>query len=101
MKRFFAFALALLLAFFAVSCAMPEEEKVPEETEKPKTVYEIVGTIIGKNSYYDSDVTDDDIAKALIDAYVASTGDRHARYYNEEEFLALQGSSTGDRKSVV
>ena len=100
MKRFFAFALALLLAFFAVSCAMPEEEKVPEETEKPKTVYEIVGTIIGKNSYYDSDVTDDDIAKALIDAYVASTGDRHARYYNEEEFLALQGSSTGETVGI-
>ena len=100
MKKFFAFILALLLIFPAASCAATEEEKAPVETEKPKTVYEIVGTIIGKNSYYDDDITDDEIAKAVVDAYAASTGDRYARYYTEEEFLALQGSNTGETVGI-
>ena len=106
MKRFFVFALALLLAFFAVSCAAPEEAKVPEETkpvaetEKPKTVYELVGTIIGKNSYYVTDVTDDDIAKALVEAYAAASGDRYAKYYNEEEYNTLNEGSIGEKVGI-
>ena len=106
MKKFFAFILALLLTFLAVSCAVTENEKIPDdtsntaETEKPKTVYEIVGAIIGKNSYYDDDITDDEIAKAIIDAYAASTGDRYAKYYTKEEFLALQGDNTGETVGI-
>ena len=106
MKKFFAFILALILTFLSASCAVTEPEKVSDETskaaetEKPKTVYEIVGTIIEKNSYYDDDVTDDEIAKAIVDAYAASTGDRYAKYYTEEEFLALQGSNTGETVGI-
>ena len=103
MKKFFAFVSALILLVAALSsCGVAEDVKTPDETEKApeKKVYEIVGSIIGKNSYYVTDVTDDDIAAALVEAYSDAAGDKYAKYYSAEEYASLMEGNAGEKVGI-
>lgn len=103
MKRFLAFVFALIFAISALaSCGVSETAKTPSETEKEpeKKVYEIIGAIIGKNSYYVDDLTDEDIARALVEAYAEKAGDRYAKYYSAEEYRSLLEGSAGEKVGI-
>ena len=50
-------------------------------------------------AYYD-DIDDDKIAEYVLKAYVAATGDVHARYFTEEEFEEMMSSSMGEGEGI-
>lgn len=50
-------------------------------------------------AYYD-DVDDEKIAEYVLKAYVAATGDVHARYFTQEEFEEMMASSMGEGEGI-
>lgn len=61
---------------------------------------EIVKAMLERFSFYDVELTDEDMAYAAVDAYIAKTGDRYAKYYNEEEYAALQRENEGENQGI-
>ena len=50
-------------------------------------------------AYYD-DVDDEKIAEYVLKAYVAATGDVHARYFTEEEYAEMIASTEGSGEGI-
>lgn len=50
-------------------------------------------------AYYD-DVDDEKIAEYVLKAYVAATGDVHARYFTQEEFEEMMADSMGEGEGI-
>ncbi len=58
----------------------------------------LLDAIFERYSIYDLD--DEDMAVAVLNAYVEATGDKYAEYYTEEEYQSFKMSSTGDFEGV-
>lgn len=61
---------------------------------------DIVKAMLERFSFYDIEITDEDMAYAVVSAYIAKTGDRYAKYYNEEEYAALQRENEGENQGI-
>ena len=61
---------------------------------------DIVKAMLERFSFYDFELTDEDMAYAAVSAYIAKTGDRYAKYYNEEEYAALQKENEGENQGI-
>lgn len=61
---------------------------------------DIVKAMLERFSFYDVELTDEDMAYAAVSAYIAKTGDRYAKYYNEEEYAALQKENEGENQGI-
>ncbi len=59
---------------------------------------ELLSAIFETYSYHDLD--DEEMADALLKAYVASTGDRYAEYFNAEEYEAFIESAMGNTEGI-
>ncbi len=95
-------ACLLVLSFGLASCTfLPNLSDLPDNTETgDPTVDEIVKAMLERFSYYDVDISDEDLAYATVSAYIAKTGDKYARYYNEEEYAELVRENEGDTQGI-
>lgn len=95
-------ACLLVLSFGLSSCTfLTDLPNLPDDTDDGgTTVDEIVKAMLEHFSYYDVDISDEDLAYATVSAYIAKTGDKYARYYNEEEYAELVRENEGDTQGI-
>lgn len=102
-RRLIALTVALLALLIGLSSCtfLTDLPNLPDDTDDGgTTVDEIVKAMLEHFSYYDVDISDEDLAYATVSAYIAKTGDRYARYYNEEEYAELVRENEGDTQGI-
>ncbi len=60
----------------------------------------LIGSMLGNNSYYDYELTDEELSRAIVMAYQQSTGDIYAYYYTAEEYAQLTEENAGDSQGI-
>ncbi len=66
--------------------------------EGPFDELELISEIFKAYSY--AGVDEDEIMENVLKAYVNSTGDRYAEYYNAEEYKALRADTAGESEGI-
>ncbi len=60
----------------------------------------LIADLLATYSYYDYELTDEQLARAIVAGYKEVTGDLYAYYYNEEEYEALNDESAGENQGI-
>ncbi len=60
----------------------------------------LIGSMLGNNSYYTYELTDEELSRAIVIAYQQSTGDIYAYYYTAEEYAKLTEENAGDSQGI-
>ena len=71
-----------------------------EITTDGTKVSALIAHMLKSASYYDYELTDEELARAIVAGYREVTGDRYAYYYNAEEFAALSAENNGENKGI-
>ncbi len=69
-------------------------------TSNGTTVSTLISSLLETYSYYDYELTDEELARAIVAGYKEITGDRYAYYYDEEEFNALNAENNGENQGI-
>ena len=88
----------LLLATLLTSCFPLFQNNLLENTTVTSdgtSVSQLVSSLIKSYSYYDYELTDEQLSKAIVAGYKEITGDRYAAYYTAEEFEAFNDAAVG------
>jgi len=93
----------LLLATLLTSCfplfGSSSLGNVPITSDGTKTS-QLISSIIKSYSYYDYELTDEQLSKAIVAGYKEITGDRYAQYYTAEEFEAFNAAAVGENQGI-
>ncbi len=60
----------------------------------------MVADMLEKNSYYDHSLTDEELAKAIVEEYRKQTGDKYAEFFTAEEFSAASATNQGKTQGI-
>ncbi len=60
----------------------------------------LIGAMLGANSYYNYELTDEELSRAIVLAYQQATGDIYAYYYNAEEYAQLTEENAGGTQGI-
>ncbi len=60
----------------------------------------LIGDMLDYNSYYDFELTDEALSRAVVYAYQEKTGDIYARYYTAEEYEKLTEENEGENQGI-
>ena len=60
----------------------------------------LISDLLEQYSYYSFDLTEDDISRAVVAAYVELTGDLYARYYTAAEYEELNKENVGNNQGI-
>ncbi len=60
----------------------------------------LIGSMLGQNSYYDYQLTDEELSRAIVLAYQQATGDIYAHYYTAEEYEKLNEENEGGSQGI-
>lgn len=60
----------------------------------------LIGTLIEQYSYYNYELTEDELSRAVVAAYKELTGDLYARYYTAAEYEELNRENVGNNQGV-
>ncbi len=71
-----------------------------EITSDGTTTSSLIAELLKTYSYYDYNLTDEQLARAIVAGYAEITGDLYAYYYNAEEFAALSAENNGENKGI-
>lgn len=61
---------------------------------------EILASLFEKYSYYYNEADNEARIEAVLKAYAATTGDKYAAYYTEEEYASLQADNSGSHVGI-
>ena len=82
--------------FYAPGTSSSNSSESSKITATPNLISDLLETY----SYYNVNLTSDDISRAVVAAYKELTGDLYARYYTAEEYTELMSENTGDNQGV-
>ncbi len=71
-------------------------EQLKSEGYSEAQNFQLLNTFLELYSYYSDTMDDAAMMEAAFKAYVAASGDDYARYYTEEEYLAMHEQNVGD-----
>ncbi len=60
----------------------------------------LIGSMLGQSSYYDYELTDEELSRAIVLAYQQATGDIYAYYYTAEEYAKLNEENEGGSQGI-
>lgn len=60
----------------------------------------LISSLLEQYSYYNFGLTDEELCRAVVNAYIEKTGDVYAYYYNEEEFNELTAENSGESQGI-
>lgn len=92
----------LLCALMLSSCFLPmgtpggSSGNSENVTKTPNLISDLIETY----SYYNVDLSEDDISRAVVAAYRELTGDLYARYYTAAEYAELNRENTGGNQGI-
>ena len=96
LKKITAIIIAAVLSLSLVSCTI--NIPISQSPERSESLISTITSIIEGYSYYD--VSEEELAKMVVAAYAATTGDAYAYYYNAEEYDELVSSNVGNTQGI-
>ncbi len=60
----------------------------------------MVADMLEKNSYYDHTLSDEELAKAIVEEYKKKTGDKYAEFFTAEEFASASATNQGKTQGI-
>ncbi len=85
-------------AFYKKKLADARLDIITSGSNKGIAQLELLQYLFDTYSYFDID--DDEVIENVLRAYVASTGDRYAQYYNKEEYEQLRAQTAGSTVGI-
>lgn len=106
-KKLTAAIVAVILCISALtSCGFYLESLLGDQQQGGSSVGSsypnatLIGGMLDVNSYYDFELSDEALSKAIVLAYQQATGDIYAHYYTAEEYAKLTEENKGDNQGV-